>query len=192
MNPGFYVFTGPMMGSKTTRLIALVDRFKHKGMKVVAFKPKLDNRYSEGQICTHNGGKIPAYNVNDGDELLNVVLSQDTRPDVIAVDEAFMIEKSSDALIMLYKAGFTVVVSSIEMSASCNIFPEIKEILPWATHVEKCSAVCTTCGADAYFTARKYENMEEIAVGGSDLYEPKCFKHHPVMTSSDSDTFEYT
>lgn len=190
MNPAFYVFTGPMMGSKTTRLIALADRFKHKGMTVLAFKPRFDNRYSEGEICTHNGGKIPAYNVNSGDEILKIVVSQDKRPDVIAVDEAFMIEKSSDALIMLYKAGFTVVVSSIEMSASCNVFSEIKEILPWATHVEKCSAVCTTCGADAYFTARKFENMDEIAVGGSDLYAPRCFKHHPVMSNSEFNSLE--
>jgi thymidine kinase len=89
-----------------------------------------------------------------------------------------MIDGVSDALISLYRSGFTVVVASIEMSASCNAFDEIKEILPWATHIEKCSAVCTTCGADAYFTTRKVENLGEIAVGGSELYEPRCWNHH--------------
>lgn len=166
------------MGSKTTRLIALVDRFRYKGLKILAFKPKLDDRYTESEICTHNGGKIPAINVSSGDDILRIVTSQETRPDVIAVDEAFMIDGAADALISLYRTGFTVVVASIEMSASCNVFSEIKEILPWATHVEKCSAVCTVCGADAFFTARKVENLEEIAVGGSDLYSPRCWHHH--------------
>ena len=94
INPAFYIFTGPMMGSKTTRLIALVDRFSHKGLKVLAFKPRLDNRYSQGDICTHNGGKIAAFNVANGTAILEIVTSQDTRPDVIAVDEAFMIDGS--------------------------------------------------------------------------------------------------
>jgi len=178
INPAFYVFTGPMMGSKTTRLIALVDRFSHKGLKVLAFKPRLDNRYSQGEICTHNGGKIPAFNVSSGDAILEIVTAQDARPDVIAVDEAFMIDGSGEALISLYRSGFTVVVASIEMSSSCNVFPEIKDILPWATHVEKCSAVCTACGSDAYFTARKVADLEEIAIGGSELYEPRCWVHH--------------
>jgi thymidine kinase len=178
MNPAFYVFTGPMMGSKTTRLIALVDRFRYKGLKILAFKPRMDDRYETSEICTHNGGKIPAINVSSGKDILRVVTNQDQRPDVIAVDEAFMIDGVSDALISLYRSGFTVVVASIEMSASCNAFDEIKEILPWATHIEKCSAVCTTCGSDAYFTTRKVENLGEIAVGGSELYEPRCWNHH--------------
>jgi len=178
VTPAFYVFTGPMMGSKTTRLIALVDRFRYKGMKVLAFKPRLDDRYIQSEICTHNGGKIPAVNVSTGDEILEVVAAQTERPDVIAVDEAFMIDGVSEALIFLYRSGFTVVVASIEMSASCNVFPELKEILPWATHVEKCSAVCTACGADAYFTHRKIEDLDEIAVGGAEMYEPRCWNHH--------------
>jgi len=89
-----------------------------------------------------------------------------------------MIDGVSEALIFLYRSGFTVIVASIEMSASCNVFPELKEILPWATHVEKCSAVCTACGADAYFTHRKIEDLDEIAVGGAEMYEPRCWNHH--------------
>lgn len=178
INPAFYVFTGPMMGSKTTRLIALVDRFRYKGMKILAFKPGLDDRYAESEICTHNGAKIPAINVSRGEDILRIVTEQDSRPDVIAVDEAFLIDGVADALISLYRTGFTVIISSIEMSASCNVFDEIKEILPWATHIEKCSAVCTDCGSDAFFTARKVEDLSEIAIGGSDLYEPRCWAHH--------------
>jgi thymidine kinase len=147
-------------------------------MRVLAFKPKLDDRYEESEICTHNGGKIPAINVSSGEDILRNVTNQDARPDVIAIDEAFMIDGSADALIALYRSGFTVVVSSIEMSASCNPFTEIRDIMPWATHVEKCSAVCTVCGDDAYFTDRKVADLDEIAVGGDELYDPRCWNHH--------------
>ena len=38
--PEFIIFTGPMFGSKTTRLLAAVDRFRYQNRNVIAFKPK--------------------------------------------------------------------------------------------------------------------------------------------------------
>ena len=46
----------------------------------------MDDRYSEGEICTHAGLKFPAINVNTGTEIIE--LSRDH--DVIGVDEAFI------------------------------------------------------------------------------------------------------
>ena len=54
-------------------------------------------------------------------------------------------------------------------------------MLPWATKIEKCPAVCPVCGRDAYYTYKKNDDGEEIAVGGAELYEPRCFEHHPIM-----------
>ena len=98
--------------------------------------------------------------------------------DVVAVDEAFMIDGSADALVRLFQVGKTIIVSSLEMSASCTAFDEIVKMMPWATKIEKCPAVCVVCQNDAYYTQRKVENMEEIQVGGADLYEPRCFNCH--------------
>ena len=38
MNPTFTIYTGPMFGSKTTRLMADIDRSLYKGKKVIALK----------------------------------------------------------------------------------------------------------------------------------------------------------
>jgi thymidine kinase len=165
-----------MMSSKTTRLIGAVDRFRYQNQRVMAFKPRMDRRYAADEINTHNGGKLEAVIVGTGDEILrHVDLYQ---PDVVAVDEAFMIDGSADALIRIYRQGVSVVVSSIEMSASCNVFPEIEKMLPWATKIEKCTAVCVVCGEDAPYTHRKVSDLAEITVGGSELYEPRCWSHH--------------
>jgi thymidine kinase len=174
--PTFTVFCGPMMSSKTTRLIGAVDRFRYQNQRVLAFKPKMDKRYTNDEISTHSGGKLEAFNVGTGDEILrNVDLYE---PDVVAVDEAFMIDGAADALIQIYRRGVSVVVSSIEMSASCKVFPEIEQILPWATKIEKCTAVCVVCGEDAPYTHRKVSDLAEITVGGAELYEPRCWSHH--------------
>jgi thymidine kinase len=168
-----------MMGSKTTRLIGAVDRFRYRNQKVLAFKPRMDRRYTDSEISTHNGGKINAVVVSTGDEIIqNVDLIE---PDVVAVDEAFMIDGSADALIRIFRRGISVVVSSIEMSANCNVFPEIEKMLPWATTIEKCTAVCVICGEDAHYTQKKISDLTEIAIGGAELYEPRCWQHHSAV-----------
>ena len=167
------------MSSKTTRLLAAIDRFRYQNLNVVAFKPKLDRRYTPEEISTHSGGKMNALTVSSGDELLRH--AELVSPDVVAVDEAFMIDGSAEALITLFRRGVTVVVSSIEMSATCNVFHELEKMLPWATRIEKCAAVCLVCGEDAYYTQRKVADLAEIAVGGSELYEPRCWHHHNTV-----------
>ena len=61
MNPSFIVYTGPMFGSKTTRLMGEIDRATYRGRKVIAFKAKKDKRYSVDKISTHSGGRFPAF-----------------------------------------------------------------------------------------------------------------------------------
>lgn len=180
-HPEFIIFTGPMFGSKTTRLMAVVDRFKYQNRKVLAFKPMMDDRYNQADIVTHNGGKIAASTVQDAAEIFMHLAESDDNYDVVAVDEAFMISGIADVLIWLYQRGITVVVSSLDMSATCKPFEELQKILPWATQIEKCPAVCPVCSRDAYYTYKKNDDGVEIAVGGAELYEPRCFDHHPIM-----------
>lgn len=175
-SPRFVIYCGPMMSSKTTRLIAAIERYRFKNKKVFSFKPKLDSRYTPDEICTHSGSKINARVITSGSDITRCVMLDE--PDVIAVDEAFMIDGVADALIDAYRRGVTVLVSTIELSSSCNVFAEVEKMLPWATEIEKCTAVCVVCGDDAQYTHRKVDNLGEIAVGGAELYEPRCWLHH--------------
>ena len=174
-NPEFIVFTGPMFGSKTTRMLSVLERCSYQNKRVVAFKPKMDDRYEEGEICTHAGLRFPANNVNNGGD----ILTQSIGYDVIGVDEAFMIDDCAAALIDLFKQGKTIVASSIQISATGNVFHEVKEMLPWATKIEVCPAVCVKTGDNAYYTVRKIDNLAEIEVGGADMYEPRAWSETP-------------
>jgi len=181
--PEFIIFTGPMFGSKTTRLLATLDRFRYQNRNIACFKPRMDDRYSDGEICTHSGGKIDAVCVKSGEDVLKYV--QDMNEiQVIAVDEAFMIDGISDALLRLFRSGKTIVVSSLQLSASGNIFEEIRDMMPWATKIEVCPAVCPISGQDAYYTHRKLSGLDEITVGGAELYEPRSWFHHNFMNQS--------
>ena len=134
----------------------------------------MDHRYSDSYISTHTGYKLKAVPVSSGEE----IISASDGYDVVAVDEAFMIPSVSKALIKLFQNGHTVVVSSLQLSAAGNVFEEMRDMMPWATKIEICPAVCPVCGSDAYYTQHKGEELDEIAVGGAELYVPRCWTHY--------------
>jgi thymidine kinase len=170
-NPEFIIYTGPMFGTKTTRLLMELDRASYRGFSTIAFKPTVESRYSAQEIVTHGGLKFPAVSLNNAKDLYELVSNYD----VIGVDEAFMIDGIAKVLIDLYKKGKTIIVSSVQLSAQGNPFEEIAEMMPWATKIEVCPAVCTVTGNDAYFTVRKDGSDKQIEVGGSNLYEPRSW-----------------
>ena len=181
-NPEFKVYTGPMWGSKSTQLLMEIERYKYQDKKVAVFKPKMDDRYSTSEIVTHMGWKLTANAVQDGADVVRFLADSDQSYDVLVVDELFMIPGIAEVLIWLFRNGFTVIVASLDLSSSGKAFKEVEKILPWATFIKKCPAVCTTCGRDAYYTHKKAtEVKEEISVGGGETYEPRCFQCHLIV-----------
>ena len=177
MKNEFVMFVGPMFGSKTTRMLAAVDRLQWQKRKYAAFKPKIDNRYGNKKICTHNGGSIDAFEVSSGKELLEIY-SERKGYDIIAVDEAFMISGVADVLIELFKKGNTILVSSLQLSSDWSEYTEVMKMMPYATRVEVCPAVCSICGANAYYTEKIGGRSDhKIEVGGAEMYQPRCLNH---------------
>ncbi len=179
----FKMFVGPMFGGKTTKLLAEIDRLKYKKKNVCLFKPMIDNRYDENAIVSHNGIKHNAISVATGDDILKIVLDVENSLDVIAVDEAFMINDCADALVYMFKRRKSILVSSLDLSASYAPFHEITKMMPYATKIVKCPAICHECEEDAYYTECCIQKNEEILVGGGDIYRPVCFKHYSMLKS---------
>lgn len=177
-NPEFVIFTGPMFGGKTSRMLAALDRAKYQSRKIVAFKPKMDHRYSDAKIVTHMGHSWEALCISEGCEMFDHV----SNASVIAVDEAFMIDGIADALAELYRSGKTVFVSTIQLSAAGLVFAEVQKMFPWATRIEVCPAVCSQCEKDAYYTVAKVAGLSHIEVGGAETYEPRCHIHTPYLS----------
>ena len=190
------LYTGPMFSSKTTKLLMQADKRFYQKQKVIAFKSRMDDRYSlVGEIVTHNFNKIPAHLVDTGDEMLNKIAEQtgqNLEIDCVIIDELFLIEGGAQACLTLYKKGYDVVVASIDLSYSGEPFHEIKELMPYCTRIVKCKSVCSVCQKDARYTYKKTnvkhtgvfesdDSVEQIEVGGSELYEPRCQEHHNYM-----------
>ena len=189
MKNEFVLFVGPMFGGKTTKLLSAIDRYKYRGRRLAVFKPHVDERYSTKEIVTHWGGTIPAIRIWHGEEIAEHIQTDPTLHElVIAVDEAFMIKNIGSVLVDLYKQGHTVLVSSLQLSSDFTGYNEIQYMLPFATRIEICPAVCSTCGDDAFYTQKIGGRSDhKIEVGGAEMYQPKCFSHFHYGNLNDNE-----
>ena len=184
MKKQFVLYLGPMFSGKTTRLLSSIERHSFRKENVVCFKPQIDGRYSKDEIVTHSGSKIKAYCVKNYKEIQQFIDEMKEVPEVVAVDEAFMIEGCGEYLSQMFVASnITIYVSSIELSANLKPFSEIKSMMPFATKIEKCASICASCYDDAQLTYRKSTkplSVGDISVGGEEDYEPRCWNCHPL------------
>jgi thymidine kinase len=177
-----------MWSGKSSALLAAIDRYRHQGRPVLVFKPRIDDRYAHDSIVTHGGWRTSAVPVRTGLDIVDAVLAAATEPHAVAVDELFMIPGGGTALIEVFRSGISVAVSTLDLSASGAAFPEVQTVLPWATRVEKLTAVCAACRGDARYTMKRTGPSllpAEIEVGGAETYEPRCLGCHPFIKSAD-------
>ena len=73
-----------------------------------------------------------------------------------------------------------------------EIFGKEEKLMPYCTRIVKCKSVCSVCQKDARYTYKKNSvkhvepfesdpSVEQIQVGGAELYEPRCQEHHNYM-----------
>lgn len=189
MNPTLKMFVGPMWSSKTTKLLLEIERARYQKKRVALFKPCIDDRYNVSSVVSHSGWSVPATVIKQGYDILDELERLEHPPDIVAVDEAFMLPKVSNAIIWLFRNKVSCIISTLDMSYTCKPFHEVTTIMPWATHIEKCTSVCVICGNDAHYTYKKVVDHDrpelEIDVGGDESYEPRCFEHHPYAVSKE-------
>lgn len=184
--PEFVLCVGPMWSGKTTKLVSIIERYGYQNsvaknicnpkIKIACFKPLSDSRYSNDKIVTHSGLSIDAIPVKSVDEIVEFIKNE--KPNIVAVDEAFMIEGLSSVLIEAYWTGISIYVSSIDLLANLEPCKEIAKMMPYATKIIKCTSVCESCGNDAHYTSKKVSTVNEITVGGADIYKPSCLYCH--------------
>lgn len=184
--PEFVLYTGGMFSGKTSRAILEAQNHIYRGRQVLAYKPRIDDRYSKNEITTHSGMvSLQAVLVEDAKDLIEHLLEVkdiEAKNTTVMVDELFMIMGIAQELIWLYRNGFDIIASSLDMSSSLQPFDEVVKILPWATKIEKCIAVCNSCKAPAQYTYRKPNaDQDEILIGGVETYEARCAICHPLF-----------
>ena len=176
------VIIGPMFSGKTTELIRLVEREVYARRKAAIFKPSFDTRYSAKQVASHNGLRYQAYSVEATKVGVNKIarLADTERLDVIGVDEVNFFPEAIVGVLDSQATRKKVIACGLNLNFKAEPFASTMELAARADRVRYLSAVCVRCGAEATRTQRLIggkpapKNSPVIAVGGKEMYEPRC------------------
>lgn len=171
------VITGCMFSGKTEELIRRLRRAQIAKQKVKIFKPKIDSRYSQESIVSHNDQSLPSILIDDIDEILKY--SDDAQ--VIGIDEAqFFNESILRICNLLASKGKRVIVAGLDQDYTGKPFEPMPHLLAIAEYITKQHAICVVCGNPADKTQRKIAESERVIVGAADIYEARCRKCHYI------------
>jgi len=168
------VICGGMFAEKSTELQRRGKRLKRAGKNVLYVKPDFDNRYSEEELVTHDGQRVPALSIDiDVPHILFPQIPE--RTEVILIDEIqFFHEDIVRVIDILLEEGLTIIVAGLDLDFGGKPFSITSNLMAKAEEVVKLHAVCTGCGNDAW-VSYKEPNGQRIQLG-TDEYEPMCRK----------------
>ena len=165
------VICGSMFSGKTEELIRRLKRAKIASQRVEIFKPKLDTRYDESKVVSHDANYILATPISKSSELLT--LTEGVQ--VVGVDEAQFFDKGlTEVLQRLAVGGKRIIVAGLDMDFKGRPFGPIPDLLAVSEYITKVHAICSHCGNLATHSYRLTEDGETVVLGEKDRYEPRC------------------
>jgi thymidine kinase len=170
--PGWIeVIVGSMFSGKTEELIRRMRRAQYAKQKVEIFKPKIDVRYSEEEVVSHNANAIRSTPIESSGSIL--LLTSDV--DVVGIDEAQFFDKGIvDVCEALANQGIRVIVAGLDMDFLGRPFGPIPMLMAKAEYVTKVHAICVRCGSLASYSHRFGGSEKLVQLGESETYEPLC------------------
>lgn len=165
------VICGSMFSGKTEELIRRLKRAKIANLRVEIFKPALDVRFDAMKIVSHDENQINSTPVDSSQQLL--LLIQDV--DVVGLDEAqFFDADLPDVCDVLASRGIRVIAAGLDMDYATQPFGPMPQLLARADYITKLHAICVKCGAIAQYSYRKIPAEDQIMLGATEVYEPRC------------------
>ncbi len=165
------VICGSMFSGKTEELIRRLKRAQFARQRVEIFKPKIDTRYSEDEVVSHDKNSIRSTPVESSGSIL--LMSGDV--DVIGIDEAqFFDDGLVEVCTQLANQGIRVIIAGLDMDFRGVPFGPMPALCSIAEDVYKVHAICVRCGALAYVSHRLVESDKRVLLGEMAEYEPIC------------------
>ena len=165
------VITGCMFSGKTEELIRRLTLATYARQDVLIFKPQIDTRYSETDVVSHRGLKVPAVVVDHVEEIWR----QGKGRQVVAVDEVQFFGPGVVPVVeSLANAGVRVIVAGLDQDFRGEPFEPIPTLMAIAEFVTKNLAICMKCGNPADRSQRLVASAERVLLGETDAYEARC------------------
>ena len=181
------VICGSMFSGKTEELIRRLRRAEMAGQNVEIFKPKIDVRYDETEVVSHNFNKIRSTPVESSSE----VLLLGSNCDVVGIDEAqFFDDNIVEVANTLANNGVRVVIAGLDMDFLGRPFGPMPYLMATAEYVTKVHAICKKTGNLANYSMRISDNKDLVQLGETESYNAvsrKVFVEENISKKNTSD-----
>lgn len=172
------VICGSMFSGKTEELIRRMRRAEFAKMKVEIFKPKVDNRYHDEDVVSHNQNAIRSTVIEHSSQIL--LLTSDV--EVVGIDEAQFFDPGlPEVCNELANQGIRVIVAGLDMDFMGRPFGPMPHLLAISEFVTKVHAICVETGNLANFSYRHAEGESVVQLGEKESYVPlsrEAFNKH--------------
>ena len=165
------VITGCMFSGKTEELIRRLKRSRIADQRVAIFKPRLDTRYAQGKVVSHDANSVLSQPIDHSRQLLD--LPEDVQ--VVGIDEAqFFDEELPDHCQALALRGLRVIIAGLDMDFRGKPFGPMPALLAVAEYITKVHAICQQCGNLATHSYRTSASDDRVVLGEKEHYEARC------------------
>lgn len=160
-----------MFSGKTEELIRRLKRARIAGQRVEVFKPRVDTRYDEARVVSHDSNSLLATPIADTSNLLKI--ADDVT--VVGLDEAQFFEPAIVAHVQqLARQGKRIIIAGLDMDFRGKPFGPMADLLAVSEYITKVHAICSHCGNLATHSYRLTQNQDTVVLGEKDLYEARC------------------
>ncbi len=165
------VICGSMFSGKTEELIRRLNRALIAKQAVEIFKPKVDARYHEDHVVSHDDNTIRSTAVEFAQDIL--LFSGNSA--VVGIDEVqFFDDQIVEVCNTLANSGKRVIVAGLDMDFKGLPFGPMPKLLSIAEYVTKVHAICVQCGNLASYSFRLHDETSTVLIGEKETYEARC------------------
>ncbi|MCI1640250.1 MAG: thymidine kinase [Bacteroidales bacterium] len=166
------VICGSMFSGKTEELIRRLKRAQFANQKIAIFKPKIDTRYSEMDVVSHDLHSLKCTPVKSSEDIITKI------PDdimVVGIDEAQFLDNGIIEIAQnLANKGIRVIIAGLDTDYTGKPFGPMPALMAIAEDVQKVHAICVRCGSLANHSHRLSRSKKLVVLGEQDIYEPLC------------------
>jgi thymidine kinase len=198
-NSGYLeIILGPMYAGKSTRLVEVYNQCKFCNISIAVINHKIDNRYDEELLSTHDQIKIPCIkterlmdlwldessiniltdSINDISKIPRIQEKiQICRSEVILINEGQFFPDLKEFVDYLLKNEKKIYICGLDGDFERKKFGQILDLIPLCDKVTKLTSLCSLCkdGTPGIFSMRLTKETEQTVVG-SENYIPVCRK----------------
>ena len=163
-----YFYYSAMNAGKSTTLLQSAYNYRERGMQVLLFTPRLDDRYEQGKITSRIGLDSDAHAFAPGDDLYAIARAshEEGALSCVLVDEAQFLSKRQvlQLTLVVDRIGVPVLCYGLRTDFRGEPFEGSKYLLSWAEELAEIKTVCAS-GSKATMNARLDEHGERVFEG---------------------------